>query len=78
MHEYCVYFTIKANRKQYYNCLWVEAKTAKEARDKCKLEVTKRTGRNAFNPTTVAPHNYDNMEHFPMDNSKVVADVKTD
>ena len=78
MREYSVYFTIKANRKQYYNCLQVEAKTAKEARDKCKLEVTKRTGRNAFNPTTVAPHDYDSMEHFTMDSSKVVADAKTD
>ena len=49
---YIVYFFIKENRKEYLADVVIEAASAKEACARCKEWYFKKTGKNAFRPTT--------------------------
>lgn len=49
---YQVFYWIKKNKKEYLNHMYISAKNAKEACRKCKEEVKKQTGRNAFRAST--------------------------
>lgn len=53
---YQVFYWIKTNRKECLNHIFVYAYNAKEACAKCKRVVYKKTGKNAFRPTTKAPN----------------------
>lgn len=55
MKEYVVYFYVKANRTEYLCDVVVEAKTAVEACKLVKHWYHKKTGKNAFRPTTKKP-----------------------
>ena len=52
MKPYIVYFFIKENRKEYLADVVIEAASAKEACARCKEWYFKKTGKNAFRPTT--------------------------
>lgn len=52
MKKYVVYFYIKENRTEYLADVSVCANTAKEACKLCKGWYYKKTGKNAFRPTT--------------------------
>ena len=52
MKPYIVYFFIKENRKKYLADVVIEAASAKEACARCKEWYFKKTGKNAFRPTT--------------------------
>lgn len=53
--SYQVFYWIKKNKKECLNHMLVHAANSREACKKCKEEVYKQTGRNAFRPTTKAP-----------------------
>ena len=52
MKPYIVYFFIKESRKEYLADVVIEAASAKEACARCKEWYFKKTGKNAFRPTT--------------------------
>lgn len=52
MKPYIVYFFIKENRTEYLADVVIEAASAKEACARCKEWYFKKTGKNAFRPTT--------------------------
>lgn len=53
--DYQVFYYIKANRTETLNHMFVRASNSREACKKCKEEVFKQTGKNAFRPTTKCP-----------------------
>lgn len=71
MKLYTVYFIIKENRTEYLADVVVEAPNAKESCKLCKDWYHKKTGRNAFRPTTSMSEDdrkwykdHDHLRHF--------------
>ena len=58
MKTYQVFYYIKANRTETLHYISVDANNSKEACKKCKELVFKKTGKNAFRPTTKVPEEF--------------------
>lgn len=72
MKYYQVFYWIKKNNKEYLNHMFVIASNVIDACRKCKEEVYRKTGQNAFRPTTKAPtttemHMYRNAHGYVVD-----------
>lgn len=67
MKTYDIYFHIKANNTSYSNKIQIEAKTAKEAKDKCVPLVMQKTGKHAFHVSTKPHGDYGTSPAWPME-----------
>lgn len=63
--EYEIYFTIKANKKQYYNRLYIVAANVNDAKAACLQRAKEIWGVHAFHMTTRPPKGYDPAKEYP-------------
>lgn len=63
--EYEIYFTIKANKRQYYNRMLIVAANASDAKEACKQRVKEQWGVHAFHIQTKPQSTYDPAKEYP-------------
>ena len=63
--EYEIYFTIKANKRQYYNRMLIVAANVADAKEACKQRVKEQWGVHAFPIQTKPQSTYDPAKEDP-------------